>query len=246
MKKVTVLFIFSFFMTHIVSASANERLVFGVVQENFDQLVSAEIIKVVYQKIGISVDFVKLPGKRSLKESDQGRIDGEVSRVSEVGDEYSNLIKVSTPITFIEATVFSARHFFDITSCEALKHYQIAIVRGLKHAELCTKGIKGVNVVNHLVKAFELLEANRVDLVITSKINGLYLSQKMGLSSIKPLTPSLAKLPVYHFINRQHADLVPKINEVLLAMQANQELLKLRQQIIERLKNDQQLTIYKI
>ena len=231
-------------MTNI--ANADDELVFGMIEENLDQLVSAEIIKIVYKKMGIPVDIVAMPGKRSLKESNEGHIDGEVSRISEVAEEFSNLIKVPTPINYIEPSAFTTQLIADINNCEALTNFSIAIVRGLKHAELCTKEINQVKVVNHLTKAFELLNAARVDIVITSKINGLYLSKKMGLTSVKHLTLSLSKLPVYHFVNKKYADLVPRINNVLLTMQANQELLHIRNSIVERLINDQQLNIYKI
>jgi len=243
MKKLlfTILFIFLHNM-----AFAQDTLMFGKVEENFDQLVSAEILKVVYQKLDLPVEIIDMPGKRSLKESNEGHIDGEVTRITEVSSEYPNLIKVPTPINYIEPSVFSIKSLTDISGCQSLKNYRIAIVRGLKHAELCTKKLSQVKVVNHLTKAFKLLEAERVDIVITSKINGLYLSNKLGLKTVKIASPSLSHLPVYHFVNKKHKALVPRINKLLLSMQANKTLSQLREEIITRLVNDKQLNIYHI
>src|SRR5260221_10326738 len=53
-----------------------------------DQFVGGEILKAVYQRLGIAVEFIDLPAKRALVESSQGRVDGEVHRILAVQSEF--------------------------------------------------------------------------------------------------------------------------------------------------------------
>lgn len=231
------IFLFILTLTLFLTKALNAQpiLVFAQIKDTPDQMVGAEILKVVYSKIGISIKTVEMPGKRALKESSTGRVDGEVHRIIEIADEYPTLIRVSTPINYIEPSVFSKKYDFKITNCSALKDYSIGIVRGVKHAELCTRSMKQVDALTYSTKMMKLLDANRVDIIITARINGLLLTKKLNMKSIHPLSPPLSRMMVYHYINEKHKDLVPKINKVLIEMKKSGELEMLRKKAIEML-----------
>src|SRR5438552_15960498 len=57
-----------------------------------DQFVGGEILRAVYQRLGIAVEFVDLPAKRALVESSEGRVDGEVHRILAVRRQVPTLI----------------------------------------------------------------------------------------------------------------------------------------------------------
>lgn len=61
-----------------------------------DQFVGGEILKAVYQRLDIAVEFVDLPAKRALIESSQGRVDGEVQRILAVQSEFDSARPMST------------------------------------------------------------------------------------------------------------------------------------------------------
>jgi ABC-type amino acid transport substrate-binding protein len=176
-----------------------------------------------------------LPGKRALTESSEGRFDGEVHRIFEVGDEYPTLLRVPTPINYIEPSVFSKKHGFEVTDCAALQGYQIGIVRGVKHSQLCTHGMENVFVGDDLTSVMRMLDAGRVDLLITARINGLLMAKELGLDAIKPLSPPLSRLWVYHYLHERHKDLVPTIDTVFKAMQESGELGTIREQAVQQL-----------
>ena len=85
-----------------------------------DQIVGAEILKVIYAQAGISIEVIPLSGKRSLLESSQGRLDGEVNRILEIGSIYPGLIRVPTATNYIEETIFSKDITFRLNNCESL------------------------------------------------------------------------------------------------------------------------------
>ena len=216
-------------------SGAQGPLTFTQIVGTPDQAIGAVIVKAAYEKLGIPVKFAISPGKRALAESSAGRADGEVHRIFEIGDEYPTLLRVPTPINYIEPSVFSKTHDFEVTDCAALQGYRIGIVRGVKHSELCTQDKEKVFVGDDLTGLMRMLNAGRVDLLITARINGLLMAKELGLDAIKPLSPPLSRLWVYHYLHERHKDLVPTIDAVFKAMQASGELEALREQAVQQL-----------
>ena len=216
-------------------ASAQQPLTFTQIVDTPDQAIGAVIVKAAYEKLGIPVKFAILPGKRALTESSEGRADGEVHRIFEIGNAYPTLLRVPTPINYIEPSAFSKKHGFEVTDCAALQGYQIGIVQGVKHSQLCTQGMENVFVGDDLTGVMRMLDAGRIDLLITARINGLLLAKELGLDAIKPLSPPLSRLWVYHYLHERHKDLVPTIDAVFKAMQESGELETLREQAVQQL-----------
>ncbi len=100
MKHIVFILIVTLSLTN--ESNAETILRFTQIKDTPDQMVGAEIIKVAYSRIGISVETFELPGSRALKESSEGRADGEIHRIFEVGEAYPTLIRVPTPINYIE------------------------------------------------------------------------------------------------------------------------------------------------
>ena len=233
MKKVALLVVFSFFFC---SASySQEPLKFARIVNTPDQIVGAEILKLCYERLGIPIEIVEMPGKRALQESSRGRIDGEVHRIFRVGDDYPALIRVPTPINYIEPTAFAKKLKLTVGGCDDLKAHRVGIVRGVKHAENCTRGMGNVQIVNSSKLLMQILHRDRVDIVITARINGLHQLKKLNLKGIHALSPPLSREPVYHYLNEKHAALVPKIDGIFKEMQEDGSLERLREQLIGEL-----------
>ena len=216
-------------------AGAQQPLIFTQIVDTPDQAIGAVIVKAAYKKLGIPVKFEILPGKRALAESSRGRADGEVHRIIEIGDDYPTLLRVPTPINYIEPSVFSKKHEFEVTQCAALQSYQIGIVRGVKHSQLCTQGMENVIAGDDLTGVMRMLNAGRVDLLITARINGLLMAKELKFEAIKALSPPLSRIWAYHYLHKSHKDLVPIIDKVFKAMQESGELKALREQAVQEL-----------
>lgn len=221
-----------------IPVRAESTLVLAKVENTLDQTVSAEILKIAYEKIGISVEIRGMPPKRSLQETNEGKVDGEVSRVIDVSKLYPKLIRVPTSINVIKPSVFSKNLNFTVTDCEALKNYSVAIVSGAKFAELCIQGMPYVYVTVNLSQAIRLLIRDRVDIVIATEGNGSREIKDQGIESIRLLSPALKTMPLYHYLNPKHEVLAVQIGEVLAKMKQSGELEKLRIQILKRLNNE--------
>jgi len=233
MKKVVLLAVFFFFFCSI--SYSQEPLRFVGIINTPDQVVGAEILKLAYERLGIPIIIVEMPGKRALIESSEGRIDGEVHRIFRVGKDYPTLIRVPTPINYIEPTAFSKRRDFSVSGCADLKEHRIGIVRGVKHAEDCTEGMENIHIVNNSRLLMQILHRDRVDIVITARINGLLQIKELNLDSIYAMSPPLSREPVYHYLHEKHEALVPKIDRVFKEMEENGTLGRLRERLIGEL-----------
>jgi len=214
------------------TAYSQQPLIFAQINDTPDQVIGAEILKVAYQRLGIPIDILSVPGKRALIESSNGRLAGEVHRIYRVGEDYPTLVRVPTSINYIEPSVFSNNKVFSITGCKALKDYIIGRTRGVRHAEVCTQGMAHIKVYNDSRVLMENLKLNRVELAITAKINGIIQLTKLGQHSISVLTPPLKKMPVYHYLHDQHKDLIPKIDKIFRSMLEAGELESIRNRVI--------------
>ncbi len=217
------------------TAYSQQPLIFAQINDTPDQVIGAEILKVAYQRLGIPIDILPMPGKRALIESSHGRLAGEVHRIYRVGEDYPALVRVPTSINYIEPSVFSNDTVFTVTTCKALKNYIIGRTRGVRHAEVCTQGMAHIKIYNDSRVLMENLKLNRVELAITAKINGIIQLTKLGKHSISVLTPPLKKMPVYHYLHEQHKDLVPKIDKVFRSMYEAGELESIRNRVIEEM-----------
>ena len=80
-----------------------------------------------------------------------------------------------------------------------------------------------------------MLVENRIDVAVSDSFSGLAVIKKLELENkIQLLTPALQKNEIFHFLNEKHRDLIPKVEQVLQAMQASGELALLRKQITEQ------------
>ncbi len=209
-----------------------EPLKFAQMVNTPDQIVGAEVLKVIYAKAGISIEIIPLSGRRALLESSEGRLDGEVHRILEIGSAYPDLIKIPTAINYIEPTVFSKNKDFLLAGCSSLKGKLIGRVRGVKYAELCTQGMQNVAIFSDSRNLMKSLSKNIVDYSITAHFNGLVQLKKLSVNTIIALSPPLGKRLLFHYLHKKNKDLIPKLESIISTMAMTGELELIRQQQI--------------
>ena len=233
MKKILI-FIYLIFYSINAFSSEIKPLIFTQIISTPDQAIGAEILQVAYKKLNIPIRIKLVPGKRALMESSSGRADGEIYRIFEIDEVYPTLIRVPTPINYIEPSVFAITPL-NITKCSQLKGRKIGIVRGVYHSRLCTEGMKKITMVDHSDQLIQILNNREVDAVVTAKINGILQMKKHGYIKIRTLNPPLSKMFLYHYLHEKHRALVPKIDRIFKEMEKTGELEKIRQNVIKRL-----------
>jgi polar amino acid transport system substrate-binding protein len=204
-----------------------------------DQELGAETLAVVYAKLGITVEFVDVPAKRSLIESSSGHLDGEVQRVLDVQNEYPTLIAVREPIGYIEPTAFVRKLKFSAAGWESLRPYRIGIVRGVGSSERGTAGMPQVQATATMDQMMLMLASDHLDVAVNDFFSGMLVLRRLGLDGqVRAVMPPLQHIDMYHFLNERHRDLVPQVEAVIRDMRASGELQSLRSQITQRMLAD--------
>lgn len=201
-----------------------------------DQQVGAEILAVVYNKLSIQVHFVDGTAKRSLLESSEGRLDGEIQRVLDVQNEYPTLLAVQASINYIEPMAFTKRANFLVSGWDSLRPYRIGIVRGVGSSERGTAGMPQLEPTTNMEQMMLMLNADRTDVAVNDLFSGVLILRKLGLQEvIHPLSPALQHIELYHFLNERHRALVPRVEAVIRHIKSSGELASLRRRITDRM-----------
>lgn len=195
-----------------------------------DQTVSSEILKEVYRRLQIPVEFVDVPAKRALLLSSSGLLDGEVARIAEVESQYPSLVRIAPPINYIEPSAFSKNIKLTVNGWESLNGHTIGIVQGVGSSERGVKGLPGVQAVSNQAMLLKMLYAERLELAVTDLFSGKIALKELGLDkTITPLSPPLQKINIFHYLHESHRALVPKVEAALREMDRSGELTRLRE-----------------
>jgi len=216
-----------------VSDALPKKIVLSRLVNVPDQMVGGEILKVVYAKLGITVEFLDVEAKRALALSSAGDVDGEIQRVAAVAQQYPTLLQLKPAINYIEPAVFTTGLDFTVNGWSSIKDYQIGIVRGVGSSEAGTSGMPNVYRATSLEELVRMLDRERFDLLVTDLFSGKVEIRRQHLDSrIRPLQPPLERIYIYHYLHERHRALVPRVEAVLREMTESGELERLRAELV--------------
>ena len=208
-----------------VSVAQTEDYQFASIEFLFEQQVGAKVLPEIYAKLGLSISITPMPGKRAQREAVTGHKDGEIMRIWTYGVENPTMIRVPTPYYQLETMAFVHKNSqITLASNADLLDHNLFKVRGVKHTDNITHGLKYVFNYNDTLSMMTALGVSHNSIALTNTADGLYAIKKLNIDYIKPLPPALATLELYHYINPKNAALVPKIDAVIKAMKASGEL----------------------
>jgi len=178
-----------------------------------------------------------VPARRALEMSNDGQVDGELHRILGIDKRWANLIRVPNRVNVLEATAFTKSIDFTVAGWSSLKPYSVGVRRGIQFSNTNTQGMSR-QIVNTVQGLFEILQYDRIEVVVTSLINGLSELKEIKHSSIKLLKPAIEIYPLYHYLHKKHQDMVPKVNGVLEQMKKEGLIQHIRQQALNRLRSE--------
>jgi polar amino acid transport system substrate-binding protein len=200
-----------------------------------DQMIGGQILTAVYAKLGIKVEFVDVEAARALELSSSGAIDGEIQRIDAVAEQFPTLIRIETPVNFIEPSAFTRGLAFSVDGWASISGYKLGIVRGVGSSERGTKGMADVQTATSLETLILMLDHDRFQVMVTDRISGEVTLKQMGLADrIRPLSPPLQHIDLYHYLNQKHRVLAARVSVVLAEMARRGELAALRERLVNQ------------
>jgi len=184
---------------------------------------SEEVLKAAYAKLGVVPRFEEYPLLRSLILADNGALDGDLIRIAEASERYTNLIRVEVPINFLDITSYSRAPCPSFSGWPDLRGKRVAYIRGVLAVERRLQGMTPVPV-ESMNELFRVLERGMVDVAVGT---GLETDREMLRHQDKALCKvdgALERVPVYHHLNKRHAQLAARLTEQLRAMRGRGEI----------------------
>jgi len=229
--KITVLLLF----LCMLPLFSSQKLKFVTVQNSVMSDVTQQVLKEAYSRLGIEIIIEYYPAKRSLILANEGKeYDGELHRIIGMEKRFPNLVRVPVFIYLLEGMVVSKKINFEVKGWESLKPYTIAVRRGIAFTVNGTAKMDRV-ILNSNEHLFQMLDNDRIDIIVLSRINALkYLkTQKASKSGI--LEPPVQVYEMYHYLHKKNNYLVPKLTRVLKDMQTEGLIQKIRNDYLKGL-----------
>nr|WP_321514255.1 transporter substrate-binding domain-containing protein [uncultured Pseudodesulfovibrio sp.] len=177
------------------------------------------ILTEAYAQLGYDVTIKGFPAERALAMSNEGLVDGEAGRVSVIEGSYTNLIRVPTPLYTNRIVAFSRQaHFNTKNGWDSIKGYNVGAVLGYKFIEKMTDDMDTVYFRNYSI-LFKALANNRLDVAVSEYLEALPALKQLRSAQIKAHYPLLSHNPMYHYLHKSKAWLIPAIDATLREME---------------------------
>ncbi len=190
--------------------AGSEDMVFSIIASNPAQIRASEILKKAYGNLGISAEFINLPGRRALEYSNSGKVDGEVFRIKTINEKYQNLVRVRAPIMSFQGVAYATKPLH-INRWQDLKPYRVGILRGIVWSERGTNGLKVARFDSNETLLDKLLSGG-VDVIVTTYFSLDLEIQRRDLKIKIYGGQPLVTFDVYHFLHQKHIGLREKVD----------------------------------
>lgn len=207
-------------------------IISSIVNEQTHEL-AKEVVRAAYKKIGLSVEFNDLPARRALEWANSGKTDGDLARIDGTEKEFTNLIKISTPVTEFKGVVFTQKIKKNITSWEDLSGLSVGIIGGIRYSDIGTKGLNRI-LAQDMSQLFKLLSKDHIDVAIAVLDAGrIEIHRNFKESKIHIIGQPLHSAPLFHYVHKKNKDLVPQLEIALQEMMKNGEIQSIRERALQ-------------
>jgi polar amino acid transport system substrate-binding protein len=189
-----------------------------------------------YRRIGVRVEIVpNIPLARVAVDTNSGVYDAALAGNASAGDRYPNVLRTTEPVYWVEYGTFAIKSLSSeqVKDWAALKASSLRIGGRQGHhllqSRLGVKGFYGVSTDDSLVR---MLLADRIDIAIVAvdslSWEILHVPSDLAdqISKVRQIS-LLERVPMYHFINKRYAALIPRFDEALKKMESDGTLARL-------------------
>jgi len=172
------------------------------------------IVREAFRRAGVELRLVKLPAERGLANANAGIDDGDLARIAGLEKQYPDLVRVPEKLSDIQFTAFSKDSTIP-ANWPDIRRRHVGYIRGWKIFEKAMSGSAHVTATDDADQLFHLLSIGRIEVALYELAFGEALLAKMSIHDVHALMPPLATRDMFMYLNRRHADLVPKIVQAI-------------------------------
>ncbi|RSD31932.1 substrate-binding periplasmic protein [Vibrio pectenicida] len=214
----------------LISCSSSvlaDEYTFASLANHPEQTISGKIMTEIYGQLGYAIEVTPLPGLRAQSAANSGKVAGEVARIWEYGDQTPNVIRVPTAYYSLKTVGYALSNSgIKVNNKEELSQYKVVIIRGVKHTAGITRDMKksSIEIVDSPESMMQSVSNGQAQIALTNPLLGSILVKQLGENKMELVGPSLAQLGLYHYIHKDHAELVPIINQKIIELRNSGEL----------------------
>ncbi len=147
---------------------------------------------------------------------------------------------VPIPIGKMEGIAITKNKNLSVSAWEDLANHEVCFRNGVKFSEVGLSNIEA-NPVNSNTQLFGMLAKDRCDIIVIAHITSIPLTAEFNAAQKQPLHQSvLQTYPLFHYLHKKNAHLVPKLTEVLKEMKQEGLIDQIRSQFITEMLNNKQ------
>jgi polar amino acid transport system substrate-binding protein len=160
-----------------------------------------------YGEVGATPEIRTYPVARSIEMANDGITDAEAWRGPGIDRDYPNLIRVPEAILTLEYRAYTLDKPFMGANWDSLRGHRVCVNLGEKLIEDRTRDLPR-ELAHGVDAALKMLKAGRCDIVLSNQFAWLTMDHSdLGTFCAGPAP--IETIPLYHYVNRRHADLVP-------------------------------------
>jgi polar amino acid transport system substrate-binding protein len=203
-----------------------EELQLSVIARSATHVDLWKAAEVAFQRAGVKAVVREVSPERSAVLANEGTTDGDVGRSSGLEKTYPNLVQVPEPIFLYAPTAFSYQRFDVTGSWESLRGHTVCIRRGLRQTEQRTRELQR-QILADEATILRMLAAGGCDVAVMERNNGLARAAMAADPPLLRLLPPMEVMPLYIYLHKSHAALVPKLSAALRQMRADGSMQRL-------------------
>ncbi len=210
-----------------------KQLVLATVEDSYDTYTSINVLKEAYSRLGIDLEIRHYPGDISIRNANEGEVDGDVQRIDGILDQFPNLVQVQIPINYFEIAIFSTDPSFKPRGWFDVRTKELGIVRGIIAAERATEGMS-VRMVDTYDELIALLGEGDVDVIASPVINTDVAMLRGEVTTIQQ-NAIMDTFLLYHYLHKDRAHILPALEPVLKEMLLDGTISRIRKKTSEEI-----------
>jgi len=171
-------------------------------------------VEMAARRAGIGVKAQSLSSVRGMVLVNNGELDGAIGRSMVAARDYPNLVPVPEAIYLYTPTAYSYKRFDVSNGWKSLRGHTLCIRRGYNITEQRTAGMPRQRLDND-ASLLRMLKAGGCDVAVMGRSNKEVQAMQERDADLLQLLPPLEEVPLYLFLNKRHADLIPRLAEAL-------------------------------
>lgn len=173
-----------------------------------------QTIQAAARRAGIGVNMQALPGERGMIMANKGDVDGAIGRTLLAAGDYPDLVAVPEPVYLYAPSAYAYKPFDVKGGWQALRGHTVCMRRGYTLTEKRTSGLQRQRLEND-ASLLRMLRNGGCEIAVMDAHNKAMQAAMATDHDLLRLSPPLEEVPLYLFLHKRHAALVPRFAEAL-------------------------------